>query len=219
MGLYNQRNKILSSGLLGSVFLITALSGCGQMHYSRVESAGNASTVVWSSSPIPNPSPTPSTTSQTNLAAVYSYPVISKPYAPNTALNFMVKANKVLKVRFKPKPTDIPVPGTGYPAQYSMLGVYLMVNGTEKPTPPLYNGLTQAAEWSPIMDFSAQVPHLNCDVNDTTCREDVVVTVEKPNYDYWCYNYGSYCPYTKIYGNHPWNGTLEVQTDDTFPLQ
>jgi hypothetical protein len=51
------------------------------------------------------------------------------------------------------------------------------------------------------------------------CRQNVVITVKKPNYDHFCFTYGFGCSHTHVQANHPWNGVIHVQTDDTvaFP--
>jgi hypothetical protein len=46
----------------------------------------------------------------------------------------------------------------------------------------------------------------------------VTITISHPNDDYYCLNYGMYCPWAQMYYDHPWNGTLSIQTDDTVAL-
>ncbi|MEK7691956.1 MAG: hypothetical protein AAB425_13155, partial [Bdellovibrionota bacterium] len=88
----------------------------------------------------------------------------------------------------------------------------------EEPTPLLSNGLAETQEQSPIKNYSSAFAKL-CQESDQTCRETVTITVYKPNYDYWCFNYWMYCPHTHVYSTHPWNGTLEIETDETVALQ
>jgi len=134
-----------------------------------------------------------------------------------TSVSFTVSTGDVLKVQFAPGVQDEVAPGTGFFANYSQMGVYIKVNGNEKPTALLSNGLVRAAETSSIIDMSGSLG-TSC-TGDPLCRQTVTVTVTKPNYDYWCYSVGD-CRYTHthVYQNHPWNGFLYVETNDTQPL-
>lgn len=127
-----------------------------------------------------------------------------------------VQVKDVLKVRFSPGINDEFVSGTGTSPQYSKLGVYIKVENTTQMTALLSNGLASAAQSSPVINFSNAFTK-TC-AGDPECRQNVTIEVCQPNYDYWCYNFGTYCPHTHVHQNHPWNGELEVQTDDTEAL-
>lgn len=129
-----------------------------------------------------------------------------------------VQANKVLKVRFQPGAQDERVKDrdgnqTGFSPQYMQLAVFFKVESYEQATP-----LTAVGKWSQPLDFSNSFQK-TCPKADTGCRQDVEITIYKPNYDYWCWNFGMYCEHTHVYPTHPWHGQLQVQTDDTgtFP--
>ena len=133
-------------------------------------------------------------------------------------MTFKVKARNKLKIRFKPGVQDTSTLTSGFFATYTQLGVYLMVGDNDQPTPMLPNGAGHALGLeSPTLDFSGQIPK-NCPASEATCRETVTITVHKPNYDYWCYNYAMYCSWTHVFESHPWNGELRVETDDTVAL-
>jgi hypothetical protein len=171
------------------------------------------------SNPFPNPSPAPSPAASpgptlsprpSNPIQVYRVEAIGY-----NAATVTVTARKILRVRFTPGVQDQMVAGTGFSPTYSRLGVYLSAGGaTALPTPMLSNGLFSPKTSSSIMDFSAQIPK-TCAETDTACRETLTIKVDKPNNDYWCMNFGAYCNWTWVYETHPWNGTLEVETDDT----
>ena len=69
---------------------------------------------------------------------------------------------------------------------------------------------------SPILNFSSALP--TCSSTSSTCRQSVTITISHPNDDYYCLNYGIDCPWAQMYFDHPWNGTLSIQTDDTVAL-
>ena len=92
-----------------------------------------------------------------------------------------------------------------------------------KPT-LLYNGYgspqsTDAGETSGILDYSSSIPQ-TCSQTDSTCRQQVTITINHPNSDDICINSGAYCPtgYAHVPADHPWNGTLLIETDDTDML-
>ena len=145
-----------------------------------------------------------------NEYPIYSFTVRGVGY---NSTEITVPARKILKIRFTPNAQDSTVSGTGFSPQYSALGVYIKVGTQEQAT-----ALLDINESGSIMNFSNAFTK-TCATDDADCRETVKVTVYKPNYDYWCINYGMYCPYTHVYSGHPWNGTLEIQTDDTETLQ
>ena len=212
-------------------FLIPALSaglslltlGCGG-YAAREKSSiveGRSTFVSGPSDPAPTPTPAPTvfpsptptgTPTPTPTNPPFSFRVDGTGY---TSVTFEVTTRTVLKVRFAPGVQDKTVAGTGFSPQYSVLGVYIAVGSDLRPTPPLYNGLGGGTgEKSPVMDYSSAFTR-TCSASDPDCREKVTITVKQPNYDYWCINYGAYCPWTHVWDTHPWNGTLTVQTDDT----
>lgn len=132
-------------------------------------------------------------------------------------MKLKVKANKKLKIKFTPGVQDQTVKDTGYSPEYSQLAVFIQVENTEKATPLLSNGLSRAAT-SKTLDFSSGFTK-TCPASSANCRQDVEITVHRPNYDHYCYMYGMYCMHTKVYETHPWNGTITVETDDTASLE
>ncbi|MBY0471723.1 hypothetical protein K2X30_11205 [bacterium] len=134
------------------------------------------------------------------------------------AYTFTVPTRTVLKLTFTPGMQDRPISGTGYMVQYSKLAVYIKVNNQEIATPLLKNGLSGTAQQTTILDFSGSI-NSSCDANDVNCSQVVTITVYKPNYDYHCYNFNLYCTHTQVLDQHPWNGVLKVQTNNTVALQ
>ena len=130
-----------------------------------------------------------------------------------------LNTGKTLRIAFTAGQQDSAVAGTNFTPQYSHLGVYLTVGATTVPTDMTSNGLTDGqVGQSRTIDFSHAMTTACSASTDPTCRASVTITVSKPNYDYWCLNYGQYCPWTHVYDTHPWNGNLLIQTDDTDPL-
>lgn len=127
-----------------------------------------------------------------------------------------VQTGTVLKVKFTPGIQDQAISGGNVYPQYSHLGVYLTVNGTTVPTEMLSNGLNSAAQTGSVIDFSNIISQ-GCAAG-SNCRQTVTITVDHPNNDYWCLNYGQFCPWTQVYSTHPWHGTLTIQTDDTVGI-
>jgi len=138
-----------------------------------------------------------------------------------TSTSFNVSARNILKIQFEPQTQDRTAGGTGFSPAYSKMAVYIEVNGQQKPTPLLRNGLMGTQQKSSIIDMSAHIPK-TCAASDLNCRENVKITITRPNYDYWCFNFGGvYCQqtHTYVYQTHPWRGMVYVQTDDTDPLE
>ncbi len=205
--------------------MCVALTGCGETRSgtSSLFSSGLGNTQTPSTPNSGNLPTTPTTNAGGNVtpntATTTSKGVPPIQFRVGTvgynSVTLTVSTGKILKVKFTPGVQDQVVPGTGFTANYSGLGVYIGVGSNNKPTPLLYNGLFGGtAQTSAIMDFSSTIA-ANCPTNDATCRKDVVITVSQPNNDYWCLNYSMYCPWTHVYDTHPWNGNLFVQTDDT----
>ncbi len=138
-----------------------------------------------------------------------------------TTYSLTVKANKTIKIKFSPGVQTEKIQNTGYSPQYSIMGIYISVGNETKPTEMLKNGLNGPnggdAEVSSVLDFSNAFTK-TCSKTEATCRQDVKITISKPNNDYVCLNSGWYCPWTRVQEGHPWNGTLTVQTDDTDPI-
>jgi hypothetical protein len=129
-----------------------------------------------------------------------------------------IDTRSVLKVQFAPGIQDEVVAGTGYAPAYGHLGVYIQVGTTTQPTPMLSNGLLDNnPQKSPVLDFSNAFTK-SCDPTDLTCHQPVQIMIFKPNNDYFCMNFGMYCPWAQMYQTHPWHGELSIQTDDTDAL-
>jgi hypothetical protein len=171
--------------------------------------------------PNPTPSYTPSAADDSGIPETTGIPVIRQRIEETgyVSTSFSVSAGYKLRIRFTPGIQDKNVAGTGFTPNYSKLGVYITVGSLTQPTPMLSNGFQGGdAQSSHIMDFS-QAISAGCSGGGTACRQDVTITVSKPNNDYWCLNWGQYCPYAHVYESHPWNGVLEIETDDTEALQ
>ncbi|HUP56976.1 MAG TPA: hypothetical protein VM598_05940 [Bdellovibrionota bacterium] len=128
-----------------------------------------------------------------------------------------VDVRKVLKVKFTPSVQDEVVAGSGFSPSYGRLGVYIQAGTITQATEMLSNGLFGQAQTSRVIDFSGGID-TGCAPTDLTCHAPVTIKVFKPNNDYFCMNFGQYCPWAQVYSTHPWHGTLHVQTDDTDPL-
>ena len=111
-----------------------------------------------------------------------------------------------------------------------------------KATGILSNGVITPTD-SRTFDFSGVFDNAACASDPSPdCRKEVTITVIKPNYDYLCLNRAAeglaigidYCAnggmarvfYDSSWGprppntpNHPWRGTLYIQTDDTVGLE
>jgi hypothetical protein len=134
------------------------------------------------------------------------------------AVTISIDTRSILKVKFAPGVQDQDVAGTGYAPAYGHLGVYIEVGTNSQATPMLSNGLLDGnPQTSPVLDFSsAFIP--TCTASDTTCHQTVPIKIFKPNNDYYCMNFGMYCPWAQVYSTHPWHGELSIQTDDTDPI-
>jgi len=134
------------------------------------------------------------------------------------AVSVDIDVRAVLKVQFAPGIQDEVVQGTGYSPPYGHLGVYIQVGTKTQATEMLSNGLLdQNPQKSSVIDFSGAFTP-TCNPTDSTCHQTVTIKVFKPNNDYFCMNYGMYCPWANVYQTHPWHGTLYIQTDETDPL-
>lgn len=227
------KNTVLSKSAFEVTALIicsAAIVGCAPISGSSTQSTvksgvrGFTAGTGYSQYPDPavvNPNPSPSPTSTqaqvTGSAPTHRYTVQGVGYTAATTIN--VRAGSILKIKFTPGQASGTISNSGYSAVYSALGVYVRVGATEKATPLLSNGLRSAAQ-SAVLDFSGTL-NLNC-AQVTDCRQTYTVVVTRPNYDYACLNDSRYCfqnpPWTQVHENHPWNGQLEIQTDDTVAL-
>ncbi len=208
-----KKGNILKVILLGLIGLV--LQGCGGYQYKP-----NTNTITLTPSQDLNPMSTSTGTTSVvtdTIAHNPGVPVISMRIDKtgyDVSYTYQVRVKNVLKIKFKPGLQNKTVAGTGWSPNYSQLAVYISIEDDSRPTSLLSNGLLSPAEESPVLDFSTSF-RKTCATGDTACRQLVTITVNKPNYDYWCYNFGQYCPHTHVWDTHPWNGTLSIQTDDT----
>ncbi|MBI4926103.1 MAG: hypothetical protein HY843_09280 [Bdellovibrio sp.] len=163
-----------------------------------------------------NPSDTTPSSDDQNKPPLISAPILKVGH--DDPFTYDVRVNKVLKVKFTPGQADRKIANTGYTANYSMLAVFISVGTNEIATPLLNNGLTDTQETSEVMDFSSSFTK-TCPDSTPSCRQTVTISVKKPNYDYWCFNFGMYCSHTHVWPTHPWNGKILIQTDDTKSME
>jgi hypothetical protein len=183
---------------------------------SNWNSGGSPTTVT------PTPSPTPGDSNPTvgrSELPPMQFAVQAIGYSSTESFSVEVRARKILRVRFAPGVQLHQVQGTGFSPLYSGLGVFISVGSATRATPLLDNGVYSGRpEQSAIMDFSAQIPN-TCAASDSQCRASVRIVISRPNYNYYCLNGMGGCPWDRVHPNHPWNGTLWVETDDTQPLK
>lgn len=193
-----------------------ALTACGGIGYQQQKSAAKPMVVPGTQGSIPAAATADEASTVITGVPVYSHLIQGTGY---TSVSVTVQTNRILKVQFIPGTQDRNVAGTGFTPQYSRMGVYIKVGSQSQPTEMLGNGSSGGdAEKSRILEFSNSFTR-SCNRADTTCRQDVTITVEKPNYDYFCLiGYFPGCPWSHVWETHPWNGTLLVQTDDTDAL-
>lgn len=212
--------------ILNLMFLATSLAvtGCGGSAY-RVTSSSKPMIVPGAQGAIPSPSSSSGATDDGTGDEDDSSTVITGEPAFNyqiqgtgyTSVSVKVQTNRILKVQFTPGTQDRTVEGTGFAPQYSQMGVYIKVGTQSQATEMLSNGLLGGSpEKSRILEFSNSFTR-TCDRTDSSCRQEVTITVEKPNYDYFCLINWK-CPWTQVWETHPWTGTLLIQTDDTDGL-
>ncbi len=194
------------------------LNACGGGQPYKI-SSGDEDLV--SSDPFPSPTTTPPPGGGNGGGGSGALPPLSFTIE-GTGYNdveVQVLTRLVLKVAFKPGTQANPVAGTGFFPNYARMGVRLKVGEHEQPTAMLGNGFIAQypAQKSSIINFAPDFAK-TCNPNDTGCFETVTIKVTKPNNDYWCLNYGTFCSWTHVYETHPWNGTLYVQNDVTGPI-
>lgn len=227
--------EILKNRILLGAILAATLTGAGCQISGRdlgKTGNGNTSIVHLSNTQVPSNGTSGSgsgsssgsgSTSQDG-APLYEFDISAVGYTSKTV---KVKTKDVLRVRFMPGTQNSTVAGSGFAPQYSRLGVYLTVGSNSQQSGLLSNGLAASQQTSNILDFSYAFTKI-CPSSDEDCRQEVNIKIERPNYDYWCYNYpwgytGSdgkyYYPcatgYSKVYETHPWNGKVLVETNDT----
>lgn len=158
---------------------------------------------------------TTTTTTGTGTEPLISMQISAVGYTSKT---ITVTTGTILNMTFTPGTNSTNISGTGVDPQYSQLGVYITVNGSTQNTGMLSNGLYGGgAQTSPVLSFGGNLPTCTGSTG-STCRQTVTITIDHPNDDYFCLNYGEYCPWAQMYYDHPWNGTLQIQTDDTVGL-
>jgi hypothetical protein len=206
------------------LLLALQVSGCGvgpgysaqksgrRSYYSSITAVQPATPIVDETggnigSPKPSPSPSPTPTAALQTFQIHGVGL--------TAVSIKVKANRMLRVRFTPGQQDSVVAGTSTKPLYSRLGAYITVNGFSQVTGMLNNGLRLPAE-SATVDLRGTFP-TSCG-EDAACRQEVTISVSNPSYDFYCLTYGTLCPHSLVVSTHPWNATLEVQTDDTVAI-
>jgi hypothetical protein len=196
------------------------LSACGATSANYYSVGGSGSTLSASGSTLATTTTGTTTTTTTSTTTGTASPITMTVRGVGyTSVPVTVSANQVLKVEFAPGVQDTAVAGTGVYPQYSQLGVYIQVGSLNQPTEMLtngYNGTT--AETSSVIDFSSSIPSGSCAGQASTCRQNITITINKPNDDYWCLTSGQFCPWSYVYASHPWNGILTVQTDDTTAI-
>jgi len=216
--------------ILALATIALSLSACGKQSAKSSKSESDSlpsSTLVNAaqinlSTPTSNGNVTPIDLSPVVVAPgeekgpVYQFEINGVGYPSEVRIEVPVR--DILKVRFRPETNIDTVANTGFVAQYSHLAVFLDVGSTSQATPLLSNGLIYQQETSNIIDFSSQFTKTCTSSSPTDCRQMVTVKVHKPNYDYWCFNFGMYCSYTHVWDTHPWRGTLLIETDDTEAL-
>jgi hypothetical protein len=207
--------------IFGASYMMAALllTGCGGQSNRQVATQSNTTTSTTDSS-----STTSSSSSSTSTSTVTpGIPALSLPVSTTgyNSVTVQVSTRSILRLKFTPGVNHATVNGTGFSPQYTKLGVYIGVGSDTRATALLSNGISGTATSSDVMDFSASFTH-NCDTSGNCQAQTVTITVSKPNDDFWCANYGYYCPYAKVGvsgqsgdTSAPWNGTLTVQTDDT----
>ncbi|MGK5088865.1 hypothetical protein WDW86_15005 [Bdellovibrionota bacterium FG-2] len=215
-----------------SLVLSITVASCGPANYGTQPSS-DSTDIVSATPKAENPSnptagtsttgtattPATTTTSASATSASKGIPAfiqIVEGIGYTNAVEIKVRTGKVLKLKFAPGAQNRSVAGTGFSPLYSKLGVYITVGSYTQPTEMLSNGYAGgAAQESHVMDFSTSFTNA---CSDSSCRQDVIIKISQPNYDYWCINYMMGCPWQKVHSTHPWNGTLTIQTDDTDAL-
>jgi hypothetical protein len=205
-----QRKSSFSLASLMTPALAFLAAGCGGIAATnQVNSSGTTLATTTSTST----STLTATGTSTGTGSPYTFTVNGIGYTSET---ITVSTNHTLELTFAPGVQNAAIAGTGVYPEYSKMGVYVEVNGTTQQTAMLENGYYGTAQTSAVLDFSSAVPTL-CG-SGTTCRQNVTITITKPNNDYYCLNQGIYCPWNQVVQGQPWNGVVTVQTDDTTAI-
>jgi len=210
--MFTSSHKIIAVALAVSAIA----SGCGDAAY-RTTPNTNITTATTGTTAVTATTTTSSTTSSSSVSAATSSGVPPLSFTVQglgytTPVTFTVSTRTVLMVEFTPT-NQLSTTGN-----YSQLGVYINVGSTAgQGGETLATPLLPIGVASGVMDFSAAFTQ-TCASTDTTCRQNVVITINKPNDDYYCMSFGMYCPYTNALSTQHWYGTLSVQTDDTESL-
>ncbi|MEK6577839.1 MAG: hypothetical protein AABZ55_01315 [Bdellovibrionota bacterium] len=214
-------SRIFKFGLL---ILAVSISGCGGVAYDKKSTLGNFNSFANqppASGGVPLPIPTPApTTTPSPSPILKGYPPITMRVDGTgfTTTTVTVYTNSILKLTFSPGTQDRTIAGTGQVATYSKMGVYIGIGSNLSPTEMLNNGFTGGTpQTSRVFDLSSSFTK-TCAAGDSACRQAVTIKIGNPSNDFYCLNFGSYCPWGTLYSTHPWNGTLRVQTDDTDSL-
>jgi hypothetical protein len=159
----------------------------------------------------PNPSPTPDPTPPppSDLPPPFQKSIRIQGYTGTQTIS--VQTTEKLVVRFTPALSERVSTTQGFVPAYSKAGLAIEVNGVEKWTALLANGMHSPAQ-SSTLTFSSS------DLCPGTGSCTVQIKFKKPNNDFYCLNYGTYCPNNKLYTTHWLNGTVEIQTDFTSEM-
>lgn len=131
---------------------------------------------------------------------------------PYQTVEFSVLAKCNLKVRMIAGVQDRTVAATNFKPTYSKLAAHIVVKTADKTTPLLYNGaFGGSAVRSPVYDFSRK---LDCEGE----AKQYKIKVSRFSNDFYCINYGQYCPSALVHETHPVNFRLYVETDFTEAL-
>lgn len=204
------RSAICSIAFITMALISVGCSGVSSSYKVAASGTTLASQTSTSSTSSTLSTGTSSTGASTGAGSPYTFTVRGVGYTSTTV---SVSAGQVLKLKYAPGVQDTAISGTGVYPQYSRMGVYVQVGSMTQPTEMLGNGYDgTTAQTSSVLDFSSALSGCS---GSSTCRQQVTITVTKPNNDFYCLNYGYYCPWNQVLNGQPWNGTLTVQTDDT----
>ena len=197
-------------------------NGTATLDYTQHSNVTDTTNPFTGGTASPTPTPAPGTT--TSTATPLKYVLRGTGYTQT--ISFDITTKDKLKIKFIPGVQDTPVTGTAVLPLYSQLAVDIVVGDNDAFTPLLGNGASTShpKTASDILDFSGDIPA--CDDGTLTCVQAVTVVIQKPNYDYYQYNYNQYVffdpttgyyttDHEDVYKTHPWNGLLYVETNFT----
>lgn len=140
-------------------------------------------------------------------------------------LTFTVKTRRILRAVYIPERNDTTLEGQGWAPQYTQFGLFFMVNSKKQ---KFGIPLTPTDSPSPmVLLHKALGDDGVCKSQGSTdCREDVNVHIVWPQSNHACIDWAYYLPqnfcfppyYLDVQENHPWQGILYIQTDDTRGL-